>query len=282
MLAFLFLGKTWLIIASIFTKLCSSSTWAIILKLPLGSSTPSDLFNKFREDGDQDLIDIRKQITGEFETKQPRMFRLKDAAELIGCTEADIRSLNVTELNLEQINSIRDQTDTRYKRPAGSQAAIMSVVNFKGGVGKSTTCVHLAQRAALIGLRVLLIDLDPQATSTLNLGNIIPDFELNDEEMLGDALIKEPSDLKFNILTTYFPGVALIPANLLLQDADLQLSNPDLNNNERLGSPDRDRLSSQYGSVDHQCTDCQQCCHPARTTLFFRRRQLCHVRWRVG
>ncbi|RJK98578.1 chromosome partitioning protein, partial [Paracoccus aestuarii] len=45
-------------------------------------------------------------------------------------------------------------------RPKGLPAKIVAVANFKGGVGKTSTCAHLAMSAALDGYRVLMIDLD--------------------------------------------------------------------------------------------------------------------------
>ncbi|MDI6846307.1 MAG: ParA family protein, partial [Candidatus Saccharicenans sp.] len=43
---------------------------------------------------------------------------------------------------------------------------IVAVTNQKGGVGKTTTCVNVSSALALMGYRVLLVDIDPQAHST--------------------------------------------------------------------------------------------------------------------
>lgn len=49
-------------------------------------------------------------------------------------------------------------------------AKIISIINHKGGVGKTTTSVNLGSALALLGRRILLIDLDPQANLTYHLG----------------------------------------------------------------------------------------------------------------
>lgn len=60
-------------------------------------------------------------------------------------------------------------------RPAGLPAKIAAVANFKGGVGKTSTAVHLAMSAALDGYRVLVVDLDSQGSMTSIFGGRIED-----------------------------------------------------------------------------------------------------------
>ena len=60
-------------------------------------------------------------------------------------------------------------------RPKGLPAKLVAVANFKGGVGKTSTCAHLAMSAALDGYRVLVIDLDSQGSMTSIFGGKVAD-----------------------------------------------------------------------------------------------------------
>lgn len=60
-------------------------------------------------------------------------------------------------------------------RPKGLPAKIVAVANFKGGVGKTSTCAHLAMSAALDGYKVLVIDLDSQGSMTSIFGGKVAD-----------------------------------------------------------------------------------------------------------
>ena len=60
-------------------------------------------------------------------------------------------------------------------RPKGLPAKVVAVANFKGGVGKTSTCAHLAMSAALDGYRVLVVDLDSQGSMTSIFGGRVAD-----------------------------------------------------------------------------------------------------------
>jgi chromosome partitioning protein len=69
------------------------------------------------------------------------------------------------------------------RRFPGQRGLVASICNFKGGVAKTTTTAHLGQYLTLMGYRVLLIDLDAQASLT-SLFGILPNIEVDDKETL--------------------------------------------------------------------------------------------------
>ena len=68
---------------------------------------------------------------------------------------------------------------------------ILAILNHKGGVGKTTSCLNLASAYADMGLSVLAIDLDPQAHLTVSLGVKDPGLQGVDELFLEDASAEE-------------------------------------------------------------------------------------------
>ncbi|WP_311273703.1 MULTISPECIES: plasmid partitioning protein RepA [unclassified Rhizobium] len=103
------------------------------------------------------------------------------------------------------------------QRKLGDKLQVIAVVNFKGGSGKTTTAAHLAQHLALTGHRVLAIDLDPQASLSA-LHGFQPELDQNPslyDTIRYDSERKPITDI---ILSTNFPGLDIIPANLELQE----------------------------------------------------------------
>ena len=104
-------------------------------------------------------------------------------------------------------------------RPEGLKAIICAVGNFKAGVGKTTCAVELAQGLTLRGYKTLLIDVDPQASSTMLLG-YIPDIEIDEEMTIMPIINGNQQDLQYAPLPTYWDQLDLIPSCPALFDAD--------------------------------------------------------------
>jgi len=94
---------------------------------------------------------------------------------------------------------------------------ILAVVNEKGGTGKTTTAVNVAAAFAERGLRVLVVDLDPQAAASAWLGVHEPD------DTLADALIDE-APLHTAVTPGNVPGVEVIGATRRLAAAEVHLA----------------------------------------------------------
>ena len=107
-------------------------------------------------------------------------------------------------------------------RRDGDALQIISIVNFKGGSSKTTTAIHLAQRYALRGYRVLAVDMDPQASLTTMFG-YRPEIEFAESGTVYDALkYEDPVPLSQVVRKTYFHNLDLAPAGLLLSEYETE------------------------------------------------------------
>ena len=101
-------------------------------------------------------------------------------------------------------------------RPPGPR--IIAIANQKGGVGKTTTTINLGAALAKMGVKVLVVDLDPQGNASTGLG-----IEADDREYTTYELLLDDVGLSDVIKPTANEGLFIVPATVDLSSADVEL-----------------------------------------------------------
>ena len=97
-------------------------------------------------------------------------------------------------------------------------AKIIAVCNQKGGTGKTTTTINLASALAILGKKILIVDMDPQGNSTSGVG-----LNKNEiKESLYDVLIHRIA-IEQGLIKTGFNNLSIVPCNINLTGAEIEL-----------------------------------------------------------
>ncbi|MCL2370241.1 MAG: ParA family protein [Firmicutes bacterium] len=124
---------------------------------------------------------------------------------------------------------------------------VIALVNQKGGVGKTTTAAHLAWGLAKKGKKVLAIDFDPQGNLSMGMG-----AKLKNKGTVIDWLEIGDTPKSFKEVVQNCGGVDLLPANILLDNAELSLYN-ELSREYVL----KNRLKDVKSKYDYILIDCR-------------------------
>jgi chromosome partitioning protein len=106
-------------------------------------------------------------------------------------------------------------------RSSHGPAKVVAMCNQKGGVGKTTSTINLGAALAEYGRRVLLVDMDPQGALSAGLG--VPHYEL--EQTVHNLLVEPRVSIDDVLLHTRVPHMDLVPSNIDLSAAEIQLVN---------------------------------------------------------
>ena len=210
-----------------------------------GEGAPAPVDAVIAADADtlsRQLQALRERLFPPNADKKLRRYSSGEAARLIGVSDSYLRQLSLAgegpapeigpggrrSYALDQIHALRAHLaaqggpkalDYDPRRREGQGMQILAVANFKGGSGKTTTAAHLAQYLCLRGLRVLAVDLDPQASLSALFG-VQPEFDVAPGQTLYGAIRYDEARVPLGavIRRTYFPGLDLVPGNLELQE----------------------------------------------------------------
>ncbi|MBK8209270.1 MAG: AAA family ATPase [Rhodospirillales bacterium] len=177
--------------------------------------------------------------------KRLRTFSFHEAAALLGTKPRQITAFIKrldhvetsarTRLTMEELLELRQSLHAGSGRLSalpwrrselGEHLATVVFTNFKGGSAKTTSSVHFAQYLARVGYRVLLIDLDSQASATAQFG-IDPSREVGLENSFAAWTMarEEGRDLPAASICqkTYWPSIDLVPGGAVLAQAEESL-----------------------------------------------------------
>lgn len=123
---------------------------------------------------------------------------------------------------------------------------IISFSNQKGGVGKTTSCVNISAQIANKGKKVLMIDMDPQGNATSGLGL----SKSKIKRTIYDVIIGR-ADISEAVIKTKFKNLSVIPANIDLAGAELELY--ELENDANFTKLALDSIKNDYDYIFIDC-----------------------------
>lgn len=152
---------------------------------------------------------------------------------------------------MQEVNALGQRLADLPEPPVLSEhgpARIIAMVNQKGGVGKTTSTINLAAALAEYGRRVLVVDFDPQGAASAGFGINPHDLDFT----IYNVLMDRHAEISEAVMSTRVENVDLLPANIDLSAAEVQLVNEVAR--EQVLSSQLRKISDDYDVI---LIDCQ-------------------------
>lgn len=196
-----------------------------------------DDLSRVAEDARSVLDQVHKLMQQPNPTKAPPTFSSPYIAELCKVDKTQIRHLSekhglpygkkipgskAHEYSLDDVILWSRSIGQWPQRPKDKPGLAIAVVNYKGGVAKTSTAIALAQGLTLRGQKVLLVDLDGQGTAT-QLCGLNPEEHVDEERTIMPFVYGDQPDLRYAVQQTYWSNLSLIPASSIILAAEFAL-----------------------------------------------------------
>jgi len=235
---------------------------------PINATSQSELTSQMAARLHTALTTHLQQAYAPDQRKQLRLFSATETADLLGVTGQFLRKCHnegslpepAGTRNGRRFYSAQEMLEIRRLLEAGSRTPgkylpgrraddalqIIQLMNFKGGSAKSTSAIHLCHYLALNGYRVLAVDLDPQGSLTGFCG-IQTELEFDGASVYDALRYDDPVPMSDAIVETYFPGLDLAPARLVLSEFETETAV-----HAGRGVAFFDKLNQAIKSVEHE------------------------------
>lgn len=169
------------------------------------------------------VSEVQRLLSSDETHKVLPSFSAMRTKELLGLSDRELAEAVTTtglassakaKLSVAEVQELARASRLCNQRPSGVDGVVITVASCKGGVGKTTTALTLAQGLNLRGYRVLTVDADPQGSLTKMFG-LAPE-RINENETIAPVLRDEVSDVCSLAKASYWPRLDLVPASPML------------------------------------------------------------------